>query len=435
MSQSESNSYLARASSALQEHAYRRGPRITAVETVIPDDVMPGLLLLRIHTDEGTVDGEPLVGHGETYYAPHGVAATIHDWMARRLLGADALAIESHWRFLYERCTSFGGLGCELRAISAIDLALWDILGQTCRQPIWRLLGGPVRDRVPVYNSCGGPTYGRRPKGAPDSQGWPGHGDLGKPGPLEDNWNSIHAAGDLAEELLAEGYRAMKLWSLDRIYQTSGGHRIEWSDLEQGLRPLREIRERVGMKMELMLDGHGFFTLAAALRIAQALHEIQPLWLEDVIRPDSVEALADLRHRAGVPIAVSEMLVTREQYRLVLTARAADYVMIDPTWVGGISETRRIAELAQLYNVPVLMHDCTGPLTLMAGIHVTAACPIVTYQETVRAHLRTLYRYLIDQSVTVEHGHIALPERPGLGVRLLPELFDPEHPGYRISRL
>jgi galactonate dehydratase len=424
-----------RASSALQEHAYRRGPRITAVETIVPDDLIPGLLLLRIHTDAGTVDGEPVVGHGETYYIPHGVAATIHDWMARRLLGADALAIESHWRFLYERCTAFGGAGCELRAISAIDLALWDILGQLCRQPVWRLLGGPVRDRVPVYNSSGGPSYGRRPYGDLHRQGWPGHGDLGKEGPLEDNWRSIHAPADLAEELLAEGYSAMKLWSLDRYYQNHGGHRVSWTDLEECLRPFHQIRERVGARMELILDGHGFFTLAAALRIAEAMRPIQPLWLEDVLRPDSVAAMADFRDRAAVPIAVSEMLVTREQYRLVLAERGADYIMIDPTWVGGVSETRRIAELAQAYNVPVLMHDCTGPLTLMAGLHVSAAVPIVTYQETVRAHIRTLYPHLIDQNVEVQDGHIALPERPGLGARILPELFRSEHPGYRVSRL
>jgi galactonate dehydratase len=429
------DSFLHRASSPLQEHAYRRGPRITAVETLIPDDLMPGLLLLRLHTDAGTVGGEPVIGHGETYYIPHGVAATIHDWMARRLLGADAAAVESHWRFLYERCTSFGGIGCELRAISAIDLALWDILGQLSGQPVWRLLGGPVRDRVPVYNSCGGPSYGRLPPGDPNRQGWPGHGALGKAGPLEDNWSSIHAAGDLAEELLEEGCRAMKLWSLDRIYQTSGGHRISWSDLEEGLRPLREIRERVGMKMELMLDGHGFFTLPAALRIAEATQPLQPLWLEDVIRPDSAAAIADFRDRAGVPIAVSEMLITREQYLEVLARRGADYVMIDPTWVGGVSETRRIAELAQAFNVPVLMHDCTGPLTLLAGLHVAAAVPIVTYQETVRAHIRTLYPSLIDENVTVADGHIELPQRPGLGVRLLPELFDADHPGYRVTRL
>jgi L-alanine-DL-glutamate epimerase-like enolase superfamily enzyme len=112
------------------------GIRITAIETVIPDSLMPGLLLLRIHTDQG------FIGHGETYYAPHAVAAMIHDWMGRRLLQSDPLSIESHWRFLYERCSAFGGKGAELRALSAIDLALWDILGQVCEMPVWQLLGG-----------------------------------------------------------------------------------------------------------------------------------------------------------------------------------------------------------------------------------------------------------------------------------------------------
>src|SRR6478609_577322 len=427
--------YLARASSPSQQHAYRKGPRIVAIETLIPHDVMPGLLLLRIHTDAGTANGEPVVGHGESYYIPHAIAATLHDWMSRRLLGADATAIESHWRFLYERGTAFGVKGCELRAISAIDLALWDILGQILNQPIWQLLGGPVRDAIPVYNSCGGPSYGRRPRDAPDAQGWPGHGDLGKPGPLEDNYNSIHHAADLAEELLGEGYTAMKLWSLDRVYQRSGGLRVAWSDLEEGLRPLHAIRERVGLKMELMLDGHGFFSLPAGLRIAHAMREIKPLWLEDVIRPDCVETIADFRAQAGCPIAVSEMLVSRDEYRQVLDHRAADYVMIDPTWVGGISESRRVAELAQVCNVPALMHDCTGPLTLMAGLHVSAACANVTYQETVRAHIKTLYPLLIDDTLVVQSGYLPLPARPGLGVRLLPQLFTSEHPGYRISRL
>jgi L-alanine-DL-glutamate epimerase-like enolase superfamily enzyme len=142
--------FLQRASSVREQHAFRNGPRIVALETLIPDDIMPGLVLLRIHTDAGTAGGEPVIGHGETYYIPHAVAATLHDWMARRLLGADATAIESHWRFLYERGTAFGVKGCELRAISAIDLALWDILGQLTGRPIWKLLGGAVRDAIPV---------------------------------------------------------------------------------------------------------------------------------------------------------------------------------------------------------------------------------------------------------------------------------------------
>lgn len=424
-----------RASGPTQEHAYARGPRITAIETSIPATTMPGLLLLRIHTDAGTVAGEEVIGHGETYYLPQAAAAVIHDWMAPRLLGADATAIESHWRFLYERMTAFGGTGAELRALSAVDLALWDILGQLTGQPVWRLLGGPVRDAVPVYNSCGGPLYGVRNPSASSTGSWPGHGDAGQPGPLQDNWASLNRPGDLAEELLAAGFSAMKLWAFDAIYRAHGGLRITRRDLQRGVEPFREIRERVGDRMDVILDGHGFFALPAACDIARAMREFQPLWLEDVLRPDSIPAMADFRRAARVPIAVSEMLVTREQYRQVLTADAADYLMIDPTWVGGISESRRIAELAQLHNVPVLMHDCTGPLTLFAGLNIAAAVPGVTYQECVRAHIASVYPALIDSAVRVDDGAIPLSDRPGLGARWLPGLFESADPEHRISRL
>jgi len=401
--------------------------KIVALETVIPDDIMPGLLLLRIHTDNG------LIGHGETYYAPHAVAALIHDWMGRRLLGSDPLSIENHWRFLYERASAFGGRGAELRALSAIDLALWDILGQALECPVWQLLGGKAREKVRVYNSSGGPTYGRRAGEARD-QGWPGHGDMGKPGPLEDNWASNFAAGDLAEELLSEGYTAMKFWTFDRAYHQYGPHFLPWTAVKECIRPMEEVRSRVGDRMEILLDGHGFFQLPAALRIAEAMRDLKPLWLEDVLRVDNVDTLSDFRQKAGVPVAVSEMLPTREEYRLVLEKRAADYVMIDPTWVGGISETRRLAELAQVYNIPATMHDCTGPLTLFAGLHVATAVPNVVFQESVRAHIRTFYSSLIDTNVTIENGFALPPEGPGLGTRLLPSLFAPEHNGYRISR-
>ncbi len=423
-----------RATGPTQEHAFTRGPRITAVESLVSGD-MGGLLLLRIHTDAGPVDGQQVVGHGETYYIPEAAAAVIHDWMARRLLGSDAAAIESHWRFLYERATPFGGTGAELRALSAIDLALWDILGQLTGQPVWRLLGGPVRDAVPVYNSCGGPFYGRRRSDVPAASGWPGHGDPGKPGPLEDNWSSIHAPGDLAEELLEAGYRAMKLWSFDAVYRESGGQRISAADLDRGTAAFHAIRDRVGKQMDVMLDGHGFFSLTASLQIARAMRDVQPLWMEDVIRPDTIDTIVQFRREAGVPIAVSEMLVTRDDYRRVLDGRGADFVMIDPTWVGGISESRRIAELAQLYNIPVLMHDCTGPLTLLAGLNIAAAVPCVTYQETVRAHIATIYPRMIDEVVKVEQGSIAISERAGIGARWLPELFDANSEGYRISKL
>jgi len=383
-------------------------------------------MLIRIHTDAG------IIGHGETYYIPHGVASIIHDWMARRLLGADALAIESHWRFLYERSANFGVRGAELRAISAIDVALWDIMGQVCKQPIYRLLGGPVRDRVAVYNSCGNPSYGRNPGGDP---GWPGYGTIGKPGPLQDSYALFHSPVELAEELLADGYGAMKVWPFDAAAHRSGGMRISLADLDEAVNPLREIRKRLGSKIELLVDGHGFFMLPPAMRIADALREIQPLWLEDIIKMDNIETVADFRRQSRMPISASEMLLSRADYAQVLSSKAADFVMIDPTWAGGISESVRLAHMAQAYNIPSTMHDCTGPLTLIAGLHINASVAGCCFQETVRAHVRSFYSQLIEPNVRIEAGFAFLPQGPGLGVRLNPDLFAPGTAGYRVSRL
>ena len=174
--------------------------------------------------------------------------------------------------------------------------------------------------------------------------------------------------------------------------------------------PFEAIQRPSWRQNELfMLDGHGFFGLPAALDIAHAMQPFRPLWLEDVLRPDSIPAMTEFRRGAGVPIAVSEMLVTREQYRQALHGDAADYIMIDPTWVGGISESRRIAELAQLYNIPVLMHDCTGPSDVAVRFEYRRElCACVTYQECVRAHIATVYPRLIDTTVVVNKGQISL---------------------------
>ncbi|MCA9057561.1 MAG: mandelate racemase/muconate lactonizing enzyme family protein [Planctomycetaceae bacterium] len=407
-------------------------PRITAIETVIPATIMPNLLLLRIHTEDG------LIGCGETYYTPHAIQALIHDWMAERLLGAESTDIEAHWRFLYERCTPFGAPGAEMRALSAIDVALWDLLGQVCGQPVWKLLGGAVQPAVRIYNTCGGPGYGALKQAVaqtPRHPGWPGYGDEGQPGPLQDNWASFHAAGDLAAELVAEGIAGMKVWPFDRFVHRDGGLRISQADVEAGMKPLREIRERVGNQIEIMIEGHAFFQLPSALRLADALREIQPLWLEDVLRVDNAETLADFRRQSRMPIAASEMLLGRSGYLPLLRAGAADYVMVDPTWAGGISESRRIIEMAQAYNVPATMHDCTGPLTLYAGLHCSVASANVVFQETVRAHIRTFYHELIDRQPQISNGRLLAPTDPGLGTSLLPELFQPGQSQFRRSEV
>mgnify|MGYP001815498975 CR=1 FL=1 len=201
------------------------------------------------------------------------------------------------------------------------------------------------------------------------------------------------------------------------------------------MRPLREIRERVGNRIEIMIEGHAFFQLPAALQLAEALAEIRPLWLEDVLRVDNVQTLADFRRQSGMPIAASEMLLGRSPYLALLGAGAVDYVMVDPTWAGGISETRRIIDLAQAHKVPATMHDCTGPLTLMAGLHCGVASANVVFQETVRAHIRTFYEQLIDRQPIIKDGRLLLPSDPGLGTALLPELFQRGRGHYRRSEI
>lgn len=402
--------------------------KITKIETSIPEHVMPGLIALRIHTDEG------FVGNGESYYAPHAVASMVHDWMARYLLGANPLDIERHWRFLYERAANFGARGCELRALSAIDLALWDILGQATGQPVWQLLGGKAQDSLAIYNSSGGPTYGARKSGHSDPQGWPGHGDCGEKGPYNDYWSFVNEPEAYMNSLLNEGIQAFKCWPLDFAAHKPGGPlHISGQDVDTALAPLREIRETFGNRIEFMVDGHGFFQLPAAIRIAEALKPLQPLWVEDLIRPDSIQAMADLRRMTGIPMAVSEMFSGPDDYAIALRERCADYVMIDPTWVGGISQTLRITHLAQFSNVPVVYHDCTGPFTLMAGVQSGIASSNVAWQETVRAHLRIVYPKLIEGTFEVVAGRIHAPTESGLGIRWLPEIFADGERNHRIS--
>lgn len=402
--------------------------KITKIETIWESH----LLAVRVHTNEG------IIGNGETYYAPEAVASILHDWMSQKLLGEDPLAIERHWRFFYERFINFGGRGAELRALSALDLCLWDILGQSCGLPVWQLLGGKTRPAVQAYNSAGGTSYGVPApgpnSGLRDKLFWPGHGSIGFEGPLEDNWSSVYRPADYAEELIREGYKGMKTWLLDPLaHRTNGSLYASWGDIKKALEPLFKIRERVGYDIEIMLDGHGFFQWPVAMRIAEVMRDIKPLWMEDVLRVDNSDQLRKFHEMAGVPIAVSEMFTTREDFRHILEHQAADYVMIDPTWVGGISETKRITEMAIPYNIPVTMHDCTGPFTLLAGVHVGIACPNVVFQESVRAHLRVVYQKLIDTPVEVVDGAIAAPERAGLGAAWLPELFTPENPTYRLT--
>jgi L-alanine-DL-glutamate epimerase-like enolase superfamily enzyme len=404
--------------------------KISALETIhLPD--YPSFLFVAVHTDEG------LTGYADTCYAPDAVAGYIHQFAAPMLLGHDPLAIELHWRRLYEVIAHTVGKGAELRGLSAIDVALWDILGQAAGMPIWQVLGGAARDRIKTYNTCGGPNYGRSKKGG---TGYGTEGTSG--GKYEDLTAFVERADELALDLLSEDITAMKVWPFDYVahfpagwddwrsfrgmfdpnIRSLGGQDISTADIHRALEPFRKIRNAVGDRMDIMLEGHGLWSLPAATKIARAVEEYRPAWLEDLMRADDIDALAELRHSTTTPILASEYLATRYEYKPLLEKQAVDIVMIDPTWAGGITESKKICTMAETYKRPVAMHDCTGPFTLFAGIHLAINATNAMYQETVRAYLRVNYPEIATDMPQIEKGHILAPTKPGLGTTLLPDI-------------
>jgi galactonate dehydratase len=302
--------------------------------------------------------------------------------------------------------------------------------------PVWQVLGGAARDRIRTYNTCGGPSYGRAAKGGT------GYGTENAAGKYEDLAAFMERPDELALELLSEGLTGMKLWPFDYVahfpggcdnwrnfrgmfdpdIRSLGGHDISASDMNRTLEPFRKIRKAVGDKIEVMVEGHGLWSLPAARKIARALEEFRPAWLEDLMRADDVSALAELRRGTTCPILASEYLATRYEYRPLLEAQAADIVMIDPTWAGGITECKKVCAMAETYKRPVAMHDCTGPFTLYAGIHLAINATNAVYQESVRAYLRVNYPDLVTDLPAIENGHFLAPTKPGLGTALLPDL-------------
>jgi L-alanine-DL-glutamate epimerase-like enolase superfamily enzyme len=415
--------------------------KITALETIqLPD--YPSILFVAVHTDAG------LIGYADTCYMPEAVAGYVHGFAAPMLLGHDPLAIELHWRRLYEVIAHTVGKGAELRGLSAIDVCLWDILGQAAGMPVWQVLGGAARDRMRTYNTCGGPNYGRAAKGGT------GYGTDRTGDRYEDLVAFMERPGELAQDLLAEGLTGMKLWPFDYVahfpggwdhwrsfrgmfdptIRSLGGQDISAADLNRALEPFRQIRQAVGDQMEIMVEGHGLWSLPAALKIARALEEFCPAWLEDLMRADDIDALAELRRGTTCPILASEYLATRYEYRPLLEKQAADIVMIDPTWAGGITECKKVCAMAEAYKRPVAMHDCTGPFTLYAGIHLAINATNAVCQESVRAYLRVNYPELVTELPEIENGHILAPRKPGLGTTLLKDVRTRDGAVVRVSR-
>ena len=385
--------------------------RITAIET-IHAGAYPNITFVEVHTDAG------ITGLGETFRGPQAVAAHIHESIAPYLLGRDPCLVEAHSHHMLNGYLGFASSGAETRGASAVDIALWDIWGKATNQSVAQLLGGAVRDKIRVYNTCAGYTYnakgGRRLIEASSNET--------AEGPYEDQIAFMQRPAELAHSLLEMGISAMKIWPFDPLAEATRGTSIARADLAKGVAPFKAIRDAVGDRMDIMCELHSIWSLPAALEIAAALRDVGIYWAEDPIKMVNASALADYRRQAGIRVCASETLATRYGFRELLEKDAVDYVMIDLSWCGGLTESKKIAAQAETFQRPIAPHDCTGPVVLIASLALALNAPNAIFQEVVRAYYTGWYKELVTELPRIENGFAHLMTKPGLGTELQPGL-------------
>lgn len=377
--------------------------RITAIETIHfrrGVTVHVGAiqyLWVRVHTDDG------LIGLGETYPNAEAEKAIVLHKLAPVLLGRDPRAIDRLWSDMFLSVSYSGWAGAEMRAISAVDIALWDLAGKAVGVPIHQLLGGASRDSIRTYNTC------------------------------YDRLDFLTEPVRLARDLMACGIRAMKIWPFDLIAKRTGGQYITAEQLREGMEPLRTIRAEFGDSMEVAIEFHGYWNLPTSIQIARALEPLEPMWLEEMMPQDNPAAYRELASATRLPLCLSERLMTRWGFRELLENRAAAIIMPDICWCGGISEARKIASMAETHYLPVAPHNCGGPILHFASAHLAANVTNLRILESVRRHYLDEYKPLVMHTLAAENGDIPVPQDPGLGVELREEVF--ESPGVSIEKV
>ena len=395
--------------------------KITSLETLRLDEFY-NVLWVRVGTDAGPI------GLGETFYGAGAVEAHIHETLAERLLGRDPLQIERLNKEMVNLPMAQSSTGVEYRAASAIDIALWDLFGKICGQPVHQMLGGLCADKLRVYNTCAGYRYVRGRNIRPVDT-W----NLSEQeGPYEDLFAFMNQADLLAQSLLEQGITAMKIWPFDPAAQETGGLYITPVQMKTALAPFEKIRQAVGDRMEIMVEFHSLWNLPTAKQIASALAPYAPTWFEDPIRMNSPQALAEYARSTDVWVCASETLGSRWPYKEFLERDAIHVAMVDLCWTGGLTEGRKIAALAETWQRPFAPHDCTGPVGFAAAVHASFSQPNTLIQESVRAFYTGWYKELVTAVPKIENGFVYPMEGVGLGLDLQPAVFD--RPDLRVRR-
>jgi L-rhamnonate dehydratase len=339
-----------------------------------------GWLVVEIFTDDG------LLGIGNAALAPPLVKQTIDLYLKPLLIHQNPWDIEFLWQHMYRKTMAFGRKGIAMAAISALDIALWDILGKSAKQPVYRLLGGRTKPRIPVYASR---LYSVE-------------------------LNQLAAE---AKRYKDEGYQAMKLrfgWG-----PTDGA-----AGMQHNLALVRTVREAVGDGIDVMADAYMGWTLDYAKRMLPLLEPFHLRWLEEPVIPDDIHGYAELKAYGRVPIAGGEHEFTVYGFRDLLETRAVDYIQFDTNRVGGITQARKISALAEAYSVPVIPH--AGQMHNYHVVMASLNSPMAEYFPIVDVEVgNELFWYIFDGEPRAKDGFIDLDENvPGLGLSIHPRAFE-----------
>jgi galactonate dehydratase len=345
-------------------------------------------IIVKVLTDEG------LYGVGEAFHSleepVEGCIAKYRRW----LIGQDPTRVIRNWEALYRGLRYPAGTA-ELSALAAVEQALWDISGKACGLPVYKMLGGPCRDKIRVYASR-----------------WP---DACEGLPLDEQ----------AKVVVEHGWTAFKyspqVWDYEAEPQPSLGIRSpeksSWQSLQEEIERVQIVREAVGDDIDICLDYHGrSFSAADAIRLARAIEPFHPFFLEEPALTENPDALVDVKRQTSIPIAGGERVIHRDVFKQVIEKRAVDIIQLEPTACGGILETVKRAAMAELYHIMLAPHQACGTIALAACAHIDAVVPNFLIQECNVDPQADFERELFCGGPTIENGWMALPEGPGLGV-------------------
>lgn len=353
--------------------------KITSLKTFVCNAYRTNWVFVKVYTDEPGLWG---TGEATLEYKEHAIVAALGE-LERDLVGKDPRDIEALWHASYRDAYWRGG-PVLMSAISAVDIALWDILGKSLGVPVWRLLGGKFRDRVPCY-----------------ANGW----FAGAKEPAE-----FGAAAQKAIDTV--GWKGLKWDPFGSAYRE-----LEPAAFRQAIRCVEAVAEALKGRAEILIEGHGRFDLPTAMRIAHALEPFNILWFEEPVIPDTIEAMADLRSRVRVPLSFGERLYGAWAFRTLIESRAADFVQPDVSHAGGISELRKIAALVETHHVPFCPHNPSGPVANAATLQLAASQPAFYLLETM-ANDVPYRRDICDEAVSIQDGCMVIGDRPGIGVEI-----------------